>query len=121
MTPLVFLAVVVCGGLGAGARYLLDTALLRVVGPPWGIFVVNVLGSCALGLVVGLGADVATIEIVGAGFLGGFTTFSAVSVTTVLLAEEQRTRTALFNGLGTFVVAVLAAWGGLVLGANLVG
>lgn len=121
MTPLVFLAVVAAGGLGAGARYLLDTMLLRLIGPPWGIFVVNVLGSFALGLVVGFGADAATVEIAGAGFLGGFTTFSAVSVTTVVLAEEQRTRTALFNGLGTFVLAVAAAWGGLVLGANLAG
>ncbi|GAA1704782.1 fluoride efflux transporter CrcB [Microbacterium sediminicola] len=115
-----FVLAAVAGGVGAAVRYVLDNLLTRVVRAPWGIFVINVCGSFLLGVLTGFQVGEGVALVVGAGLLGGFTTFSAVSVTSVLLSEEQRTGLALMNVLGTFIVAVGAAWGGLALGQAIV-
>jgi CrcB protein len=57
----------------------------------------------------------------GLGLLGGYTTFSTVSVETVLLAQRKRWRDAAVNLFGTLVVAVLAAGAGVLSGAALAG
>jgi len=121
MTPLVFVAVAVAGGVGAAARYLLDTAVRRRAGErfPWGILAVNLSGALVLGILSPLPTDEAWRWIVGTGLLGGYTTFSAVAVTTALLAEEGRTRTATVYAAVSFVGSVLAAAVGLTLGALL--
>ena len=82
-----FIAASVAGGLGAVLRWLIDVAVSRRTRSrfPWGVWLVNVLGSFVLGLVAGwLAAAPAGLEpfatIVGAGLLGGFTTFSAFSL-----------------------------------------
>jgi len=118
VTPLVFLAVVVAGGLGAATRFVLDVVVRRRAGDrfPWGILVVNLTGAFTLGLVTPLVADEAWRWIVGTGFLGGYTTFSAVAVTTALLAEEGRTRAATSYAIASFGGSVLAAVLGLTLG-----
>ncbi|MHC2998353.1 CrcB protein [Microbacterium sp. HJ5] len=110
------LVVAVAGGAGAGLRYVLDRVIgARDGGLPVGILVVNVSGSLLLGLIAGLGTLVApdVALILGAGLLGGYTTFSAVSVDTVLLAERRRWRDAAANLLGTLVLAVAAGAAGL--------
>jgi CrcB protein len=53
----------------------------------------------------------------GAGVLGGYTTFSTVSVETVLLAERRRWRDAALNLFGTLALAAVAAGLGLLLGS----
>ncbi|WP_461472179.1 CrcB family protein [Microbacterium sp. HJ5] len=114
--PLLMLVVAVAGGAGAGLRYVLDRVIgARDGGLPVGILVVNVSGSLLLGLIAGLGTLVApdVALILGAGLLGGYTTFSAVSVDTVLLAERRRWRDAAANLLGTLVLAVAAGAAGL--------
>jgi len=115
------LAVAVAGGAGAGLRYVVGQLLTPREGArfPAGILVVNVSGSFALGLVTALGALVAPELAValGLGLLGGYTTFSTVSVDTVLLAQRRRWRDAALNLLGTLVVAVAAAALGLLLGS----
>lgn len=119
MTPLVFAAVAVAGGVGAALRFLLDTAVRRATDErfPWGILVVNLTGAFALGILSGLPADEAWRWIVGTGLLGGYTTFSAVAVTTVLLAEEGRSRAATVYAVVSFVGSVVAAAAGLALGS----
>jgi CrcB protein len=116
------LVAALAGGVGAGLRYLVD----RLVTPrgtrfPWGIFVVNVSGSFALGLLTGLGAAVAPewSMTLGLGLLGGYTTFSTVSVETVLLAQRRRRRDAVLNLFGTLVAAAAAAGAGMLLGGAL--
>ena len=107
------LVIAVAGGAGAGLRYVLD----RVIGTrgrggfPLGILVVNVTGSLALGVLTGLGAVVAPqlALVLGTGLLGGYTTFSAVSVDSVLLAERGRWRDAAADLLGTLALSVAAA------------
>jgi len=118
--PLLLLVVALAGGAGAGLRYVID----RMIGPrgpggfPLGILVVNVTGSFALGLLTGLGTVIAPelAVILGTGLLGGYTTFSAVSVDTVLLAERRRWWDAAADLLGTLVLAVGAAAAGIGVG-----
>lgn len=107
------------GGLGAGARYLLDGAVMRGRRDafPLGILVVNAVGSLLLGFLTGLAPSGAWwLTVAGAGFLGGFTTFSAVSVDTVRLARRGRREWAWANLLGTFGVCVVLAAVGFAIG-----
>jgi CrcB protein len=119
VSPWLLLAAL-AGGVGAGLRYLVDRLLTPAAGLrfPWGILVVNVSGSFALGVITGLGAAVAPEAslVLGLGLLGGYTTFSTVSVETVLLAQRRRRRDAALNLFGTLALAVLAAGLGLLLG-----
>lgn len=120
MNALEWAALVVGGGLGAGARYLVDGAVMRGRKDafPLGILVVNVVGSLILGVLTGLGAAVAPswMAILGIGVLGGFTTFSTVSVETALLAQRGRRDWAWMNLIGTAVLAIAAAALGVMLG-----
>ncbi|MCL8251520.1 CrcB family protein [Aeromicrobium fastidiosum] len=116
MTPL-WLAL--AGGLGAGTRYLLDLwARPRVSARlPWSTLLINVTGSFALGLLVGVGADDTWRTILGTGFLGGYTTFSTASVETAHLLLDRRHAAAAVNAVVMLTVSVAAAAGGYALGA----
>ena len=124
MNPWLLVAAL-AGGAGAGLRYVVDRLLTPASGLrfPVGILVVNVSGSFALGVVTGLGTAIAPelSMVLGLGLLGGYTTFSTVSVETVLLAQRRRWRDAAANLFGTLVLAALAAGAGLLLGAWLAG
>ena len=123
MNPWLLVAAL-AGGAGAGLRYVVDRLLTPASGLrfPVGILVVNVSGSFALGVVTGLGTAIAPelSLVLGLGLLGGYTTFSTVSVETVLLAQRRRWRDAAANLFGTLVLAALAAGAGLLLGAWLI-
>lgn len=125
MNPGIVLAVALAGGAGAGARYLIDRLLTPRRGGrfPLGILVVNITGSFALGVVTGAGTFVApdVAFVAAAGFLGGYTTFSAVSVESVLLAERRRWRDAAAYLLSTLVLAVAGAAAGVAIGLWLAG
>ncbi|HEY9323615.1 MAG TPA: CrcB family protein [Agromyces sp.] len=122
MSPWLLLAAL-AGGVGAGLRYVVDRLLTPARGMrfPWGILVVNVSGSFALGVITGLGAAIAPelSLVLGLGLLGGYTTFSTVSVETVLLAQRKRRRDAALNLFGTLALAVLAAGLGLLVGGGI--
>jgi len=75
------------GAIGAGFRYHVGRVALQQMGPafPWGTLIVNLVG----GLLMGILAAVVTADgpvdrpmwlLLGAGVLGGFTTFSAFSL-----------------------------------------
>lgn len=125
MTPLLFTALAVSGGLGAVARFVLDGLLRAHVRSrlPWATILINVTGSFALGLVTGLAAGGLLPEpwllILGVGFLGGYTTFSTASLETVRLLQHRHWTAAALNGLGALVIAVGAAGLGLALGVSL--
>ena len=121
------IAVAFAGGIGAGLRFLVDRAVMARRHPdrfPLGILIVNVTGSFALGMLVGSGtalmpATLATV--VGTGLLGGYTTFSTVSVETVLLAERGKRTPAVANVIGTLALALLAATLGMATGTTIAG
>jgi CrcB protein len=97
------LLVAVGGSLGAAARYLLDRAIaVRQAGPfPLGTLVVNVSGSIALGLLLGLAVGhripSSILTLAGTGFLGAYTTFSTFTYETVRLLEDGAWRYAAVN------------------------
>lgn len=117
MTPLLFLLASVAGGAGAGLRYLVDVGVMRLAKGrfPWGIVVVNITGAFALGLVTSL--IPAAAYIVGAGLLGGYTTFSTSVLDAVGLWKDGARAAAAGQVLVTFGASVLAAIAGLALGA----
>ncbi len=126
MNGLELAAIGVAGGVGAGLRFLVDRAVMRGrhASFPFGILVVNVTGSLALGLLVGLGTSAvpsALATVLGTGLLGGYTTFSTVSVETVLLADRADKRVAAANLIGTLALALVAAALGMLAGMGLAG
>jgi len=125
MSPGLFAAVSLAGGLGAAARLLVDGLLRSRVRTafPVGTTVINVSGSLFLGLLTGLALTALLPEqwhlILGGGLLGGYTTFSTASVETVRLLQGRRYLPALASGLGMLAASVAAAGLGLWLGLTL--
>ncbi|WP_041448497.1 fluoride efflux transporter CrcB [Anaeromyxobacter sp. Fw109-5] len=83
------------GALGSGARYLVSTWAARALGAdfPRGTLIVNVLGSFLLALLLGLAGTREAITpearlFLGAGVLGGFTTYSSFNYETLALLER---------------------------------
>jgi CrcB protein len=130
MSPLLFLVVALAGGVGAAARFALDsvihsTTARRRLGTalPWGTLAINLSGSLLLGVLVGaVGAGVLGGEwqwALGSGFLGGYTTFSTASFETVRMLQQRRWAAGLVNGLLQLVLATALAGAGLWLGSLL--
>ena len=113
-----WLLVAVGGALGAAARYLLDRAIaIRQTSPfPVGTLVINVTGSIALGLLLGLAVahqmPTSMVTVAGTGFLGAYTTFSTFTFETLRLLEDGAWRYAIWNlalsGPLSFTGALLA-------------
>ncbi|MEM7300297.1 MAG: fluoride efflux transporter CrcB [Pseudomonadota bacterium] len=84
------------GGAGAACRHLTNQAALRTFGPgfPSGTLIVNVVGSLAMGLLIGWlvkragGTSNELRLLLATGFLGGYTTFSAFSLDVALMWER---------------------------------
>ncbi len=100
------------GAIGAGARYLVSSALLRATGPgfPWGTLAVNLIGGLLMGLLVGVLARASTGGeqarlLLGVGVLGGFTTFSAFGLETWMMVERGQ----LASGFAYVAVSVMGA------------
>lgn len=119
MSPLLFLGAALAGGLGAVLRYAVDLGVARFAGRrfPWGILLVNVSGSFALGLVTAALPEGAFV--LGAGLLGGYTTFSTAMLDTVALWRDGARRASAVNAVGMLLLGLLAAGAGLALGAAL--
>lgn len=110
-----FVGAVIVGAVAALARY----GLTRAMAAPWGVLVVNVLGSAIGGVVLGLaeraaiGADIRLILL--GGLCGGLTTFSTFSLETIQLATERKWRVvALSVGLNLVLGIAAAAAGYLI-------
>ncbi|MBC6493281.1 fluoride efflux transporter FluC [Microbacterium sp. 4-7] len=119
MTPLLFVAAALGGGVGALLRYVIDLGVSKVVGRrlPWGILVVNLTGSFALGLLTT--ALPSESFVVGAGLLGGYTTFSTAMLDTVVLWRDGQRRASAVNAIGMLLLGLIAAGLGLALGSTL--
>jgi CrcB protein len=119
MNPLLFLAAALAGGAGAVLRYLADLGVARFAGRrfPWGILLVNISGSFALGVVTTALPTAAFV--LGAGLLGGYTTFSTAMLDTVALWRDGEGRAVAVNAIGMLVLGLVAAGLGLALGAAL--
>lgn len=120
------LLVMAGGGLGAGLRYGLNLGAARAFGLsfPWGTLACNVLGSLAMGLLIGamthglFGLDKQSQELrlfLGVGLLGGFTTFSTFSLDAIALWQRGDSAAA----AGYMAASVTLALGGLLVGMRL--
>lgn len=102
------LLVALGAAMGAPARYLLDV-LLRArfgAGFPWGTLLANVTGSFALGLLTGAGVGGAPAALLGTGFCGAFTTYSAFAWDSTHLPRRRAALNVAANlGLGLAAAA----------------
>ena len=119
-----FLLVGLGGAIGAMARYGVGLAAMRLAPGatwPWATLTVNVVGGLLMGLLVGwmaerAGAGQENIRLLGAvGVLGGFTTFSAFSLETVLMIERRQFGMAAGYVAVSVVVAIAALMVGLMV------
>lgn len=105
-----FLIVAAGGALGAMARYGLGRLLPVSGGWPWPTLAANILGGLLMGALTGWlafkgGAHGESLRLFAAvGVLGGFTTFSAFSLETVLMIERRQ-----FAMAGGYVAISVAA------------
>ena len=126
MTPAAWAGLAIAGGLGAAARFTVDTRVNAVVarrrrartGPrrprwsdaiPLGTIAVNLTACLLLGLLAGLAAAPSWPSwidaVVGTGFLGGYSTFSTASLEGARSDETlQKIRTA-----GALAMALIGA------------
>jgi fluoride exporter len=113
------LLVLLGGGIGSAARYLLSVWMAGRFGDgfPWGTLTVNAAGGFLIGLIATLADESGSIgsgarAFLVAGVLGGFTTFSAFSLETLRLFERDQPERALLNVAGNLLLAL----GGTALG-----
>lgn len=112
------MAVAVAGGLGATARYGVDTWLAPPAGTrlPRATLVVNLTGSLLLGVLVGTDAGPDTLRVLGTGLMGGYTTFSSASIEVARRVLEGRRADGALTALVMLVGCVAAASLGVTLG-----
>ena len=111
------------GGLGAALRHGVNRAALALFGPavPAGTIIVNVVGSLAMGLLIGILAAVpgGTSQnlrlFVATGVLGGFTTFSAFSLDALTLWERGQSAAAIAYVVGSVALSLAAIAAGFLL------
>lgn len=104
------LLVAVGAAVGAPLRLLAGHHLDRRT--HWGTLAVNLLGSALLGWLVGHGVDGRPLVLLGTGFCGAFTTYSAVAVQSVNRGGWR----GLAYAVGTVVGCLGVAWLGYLLG-----
>ncbi|MDO7834491.1 fluoride efflux transporter CrcB [Sphingobium sp. HBC34] len=105
------------GAIGAALRYQLGRFAVQMAPGttwPWGTFAANLIGGFAMGLLAGWLARGGALSaepirlLLGVGVLGGFTTFSAFSLETLLMIERGQVALALAYALASVVGAIAA-------------
>jgi CrcB protein len=127
---MVWLLVGAGGALGSMARHGLNQLVHQrnlERSFPLGIFLVNVIGSAAIGVLGGvlasgrmeLSLEARTFLIVG--LLGGFTTFSSFSLDTLALVRAGHLSHATWNVVGQVGLSLIAVWLGFAFGRKVGG
>ena len=119
MRPL--LAVFAGGLVGTLLRLLIDLAVPHGDGDfPVSTLLINLVGAFTLGLLTAWlwpRASASLKALLGPGLLGSFTTFSAVAVSLVALADAGEWVVGVVYLVATVVLGLGAAWGGLRVGS----
>jgi CrcB protein len=119
-----YLMVLVGGGVGALARYVLGAEIAARVGGrfPLGTLVINVTGSFLIGLLMTLFTERLQPHpnwrlLLVVGVLGGYTTFSTFEYETFRAVQEGGKWIGMLNVVGSVVMGYIAVW----IGAAIVG
>ena len=107
--------VILGAALGAPARFAIDQYIRKFIRPPYGIFLVNILGSFLLGITFRSSEHIHDLFAIG--FAGAFTTWSTFMLDIFLAYELRRYKEAALNLTLSLGFGVLAAWLGLTLSA----
>ncbi|WP_320668789.1 fluoride efflux transporter CrcB [Patulibacter defluvii] len=121
MTALLWIGVVLLGGVGAVLRFVVDGLVSDRLDRrfPYGTLAVNLSGALLLGVVTGLTLDHDAALLAGTATIGAYTTFSTWLFETQRLGEDGELPSLAANVAVSLVLGVLAAalgrWiGGLV-------
>lgn len=120
------LYVITGGGIGAWLRFVAGRLFTAGLGPvragnfPWATLTVNMLGSLAMGLLVGWLAGhgshgEGTRLFVAVGLLGGFTTFSSFSLEMVLLIQRGQPGLAAIYAAASVIAGLTGLLAGLAI------
>ena len=109
------LYIILGAAIGAPARFAIDQYIRRFTSKPYGIFLVNVLGSFLLGLTFRNTDHIH--DLIAIGFAGAFTTWSTFMLDIYLAFELKRKSEAIINLGVSLGFGLLAAWLGLKFGA----
>jgi CrcB protein len=119
-----YLMVLVGGGVGALARYVLGAEIAARVGErfPLGTLVINVTGSFLIGLLMTLFTERLQPHpnwrlLLVVGVLGGYTTFSTFEYETFRAVQDGGKWIGMLNVVGSVVMGYIAVW----IGAAIVG
>lgn len=117
-----FFLVGVGGALGSMARYWLGLTIANRLGTrfPYGTFVINLVACTAIGfsltfLGARMGLNPAWRFLVPLGFIGAFSTFSTYEWETLSSIRNGAFLLASLYAAGSFVLGLLAVWGGSAL------
>jgi fluoride exporter len=108
--------------LGANMRYWITALFTARFGAsfPYGTLVINVTGSFLLGFVLVLISNRIAVDpgyrlLIGTGFLGAYTTFSAFSYDTIALLQRGDLMQATVNAVASLLGSLFAAYLGITL------
>jgi len=112
------LLIIIGASVGAPSRFLVDQYLRKYIAYPYGILLVNVLGSFVIGLTVSqprgstVFVEAGTLDnmhaLVAVGFAGAFTTWSTFILDLYLAFENKHYKKALTNLLLSIVLGLIA-------------
>jgi len=105
--------VILGAALGAPARFAIDQYIHKFTRQPYGIFLVNILGSFLLGVTFQSSEHIHDLFAIG--FAGAFTTWSTFMLDIFLAYELRRYKEAGLNLVLSLGFGILAAWLGLQL------
>ncbi|MDU4959611.1 MAG: fluoride efflux transporter CrcB [Sporomusaceae bacterium] len=108
------------GAAGAVARYLISIWAAARFGPdfPYGTLLVNISGCFMIGMVMTVATERVSLQpywqlLLGVGFIGGLTTFSAFSLETLRLMQTAAFGPAVANIGVNLLAGLTATWLGI--------
>ena len=124
----IYLWIAAGSALGGMARFWCTGLAERLFGEtfPWGTLLINIVGSLIIGFFVALTGPLGRYDIdpnirafVAVGLCGGYTTFSAFSLQTMVLMQESQWLHAGAYILASVAVCLVAVWIGHLIAMQL--
>jgi CrcB protein len=108
------------GALGSVSRFWLSLAFDALFAStfPWATVATNITGSFAIGMIAALPFGPLSRQFLMVGVLGGYTTFSAFSLQTLVLVQDGEWPKAAANVVGSVILCLVAVWLGYLLAGS---